>query len=394
MRMFFRNFTLVLAAVLLSATFSSCEKDNGGKDADEGKRDELYQSILNTYITTTIIPTYQSLAEAALEMRAANEALKSNPSDATMIAASNAWMKARIAWEVSEAFLFGPVGDQALDIDGHIDSWPLELDQILETLENEANGLTGEKAWGELDAEVIGFHVTEYLLYREGKPRPVSDLSTAELSYLTAATDALVWDCVLAYVAWVGESQVSAAMKTVFNENSDVVGHLNNNTSYSNFAKRMSPKQQGGNYSSWADALSEIAVGASEIAGEVGATKIEAPYSNHKVEDVESWYSWHSLDDYQNNIRSIKNAYLGGMDDKSRQSNSLSALIAEINPTLDTQIKAKIDDCLTKIAAIGTGGHSFYEVVRDQINATQVDAAVNACIELQKLFDVIPEIIE
>jgi hypothetical protein len=239
-----------------------------------------------------------------------------------------------------------------------------------------------------MDPEVIGFHVTEYLLYRNGQPRPVADLSTAELNYLTAATDALVWDCVLAYVAWKGEANVTPEMQAVFRENQDVVDHLEDNSYYKDFAKKLTTAE---GYSSWGDALAEIAVGASEIAGEVGATKIEAPYTAQKTEDVESWYSWHSLDDYQNNIRSIKNAYLGGVDDSSRQSATLSAYLAQANnpqlAQLDTQIKAKIDDCLQKIAAIGTGGLSFYEVVRDQVNGAQVEAAVEACLELQTLFD-------
>ncbi|MDR1675214.1 MAG: hypothetical protein LBR86_01905 [Tannerella sp.] len=394
MKKLFWNIMFIMAILLPVAGMFSCEKDKGGDDGGVTNNDELYQSILSSYIESTIIPTYKSLAEAALEMRTANEKLKSDPSDANMKAASDAWMTARVAWEISEAFLFGPVGEQALDIDGHIDSWPLELDQILETLNQEAADLTGEKAWAELDAEVIGFHVTEYLLYRDGQTRPVGDLSEAELKYLTAATDALVWDCVLAYVAWVGENAVAADIRAVFNENSDIKAHLDANASYREFAKKLSPQSTGGNYTSWADALSEIAVGAAEIAGEVGATKIAEPYENHRTEDVESWYSWHSLDDYQNNILSIKNAYLGGMADNSRTTVCLSAYIATVNAALDRDIKAKIEDCLTKIKAIGTGGLSFYEVVRDQINGEQVDAAVEACIDLQELFDRIPEIIE
>jgi uncharacterized iron-regulated protein len=389
-----------LAALMMAVAWSSCEKDDGGTtpevvppDPGPGEpepepepgedTDKLFESILKVYVETTVVPTYQTLAEAALEMRAANEALKTGPSDETMQAASDAWMKARVAWEISEAFLFGPVGEQALDIDGHIDSWPLEREQIDAVLADGALGLTGREAWL-MDAEVIGFHVTEYLLYRDGKSRPVADLSEAELNYLTAATDALVWDCVLAYVAWVGEDNVSAEMKAVFNENPDVVDHLNNNPNYRNFANRLTTKE---GYSSWGDALAEIAVGASEIAGEVGATKIEAPYSAMKTEDVESWYSWHSLDDYQNNILSIKNAYLGGVSDDTRQENTLSAWLAKEQADLDTNVRAKIEDCLAKIAAIGKDGKSFYEVVRDQTNKAEVDAAVDACLELQTLFD-------
>lgn len=383
MKSFYRYLVYGLASMMMVAAVSSCEKDKGGKSDEEENDDKLFESILSVYVESTVVPTYKSLAEAALEMRAANEALKASPSDASMQAASDAWMKARIAWEISEAFLFGPVGEQALDIDGHIDSWPLDKDEIDKVLADGALGLTGRDAWN-MDAEVIGFHVTEYLLYREGKSRPVADLTAAELNYLTAATDALVWDCVLAYVAWVGEANVTAEMRTVFNENPDVVAHLNDNPNYKDFANRL---KTAAGYPSWGDALSEIAVGASEIAGEVGATKIEAPYSTQKTMDVESWYSWHSLDDYQNNILSIKNAYLGGVDDQTRQTTSLSAYLAQSNPTLDTQLKSKIEDCRAKIKSIGNGGKSFYEVVRDQINSAEVEAAVDACLELQTLFD-------
>lgn len=369
-----------IVALIFSASFVACKKDKKESVPDE---DQMYASVLDNYVESTIKPTYKALAEAALEMRTANEALKANPSDANMKRASDAWMAARVWWEKSEAFLFGPVGEQALDIDGHIDSWPLELQQIQAEIAKGAGAMTGKRAWKELDAEVIGFHVTEYLLYREGKSRPVADLSAAELNYLTAATDALVWDCVLAYVAWVGEENVSTEMKNVFNENPDVIEHLNDNPNYKNFAKKLT---SGEGYPSMREALNQIAVGAAEIAGEVGATKIENPYVNHRVEDVESWYSWHSLDDYQNNIQSIKNAYLGGTDQTNRTNINLSSFVKSKNAGLDTEIKAKIDECIATIYAIGGGTKSFYEVVRDRTNKTEVDAAVKACGELETLF--------
>jgi uncharacterized iron-regulated protein len=371
---------LFVFAVVAFAIAMSCKDDDG----KETPIDEEQEKVVKSFVESTILPTYKALAEAALVMRDANNALKANPSDATMQAASDAWMDARVKWEISEAFLFGPVGDQALDIDGHIDSWPLELNDIVQEINK--GTITGREAW-QKEGEVIGFHVTEYLLYRDGQTRPVSDLTPNELSYLTAATDALVWDCILAYVAWVGESNVPAAMKTVFNENADVVAHLADNPSYNNFATRLT---NAPGYPTIAAAMSEIASGAAEIAGEVGATKIAAPYDERNTNKVESWYSWHSLDDYTNNILSIKNAYLGGTDDNSRQPVSLSTYIAKKDPERDKQIKEKIEDCIAKIKAIGNNGqYSFYEVVRDQINKLQVEAAEEACDELKLLFDYI-----
>ena len=377
-----RHFKLLVFSIIVIAMAVSCNKKDDDPDTALNGTKEEHQAVLQSFVEYTIKPTYKALAEAALVMRSANEALKKNPSNATMQAASDAWMNARVKWEISEAFLFGPVGEQALDIDGHVDSWPLELEDIKREI---AKGtITGREAW-QKEGEVIGFHVTEYLLYREGKTRPVSDLSANELSYLTAATDALVWDCVLAYVAWVGENNVSSEMKTVFNENPDVVAHLNNNPSYKNFATRLTGAT---GYPSMAAAMSEIASGAAEIAGEVGATKIAAPYDEKNTNKVESWYSWHSLDDYANNIRSIKNAYLGGTDDNSRTSVSLSTYIVSKDKALDECIKSKIEDCITKIKAIGNNGqYSFFEVVRDQKNKQQVQDAEKACDELRALFE-------
>ena len=385
MNKLFKNTLLALTVVMMGVSFYSCDDDNKG--GEEENYDTLYTQILTNYVDGTVIPTYKKMAEAALEMRKANEALKANPSDATMKDASDAWMAARIWWEMSEAFLFGPVSEDGFNIDAHIDSWPLELEDIKNTIADENGEITGQEAW-KLEEGVIGFHTTEYLLYRDGKSRPISDLSEAELKYLTAVTDALVWDCVLAYVAWAGESNVSSNIKTVFNENKDIVDYYNDRPNSQNFGSKM---KTASNYSSLESAVQEISEGAKTIAEEVGATKIEAPYKDQKIEEVESWYSWHSLDDYTNNIFSIKNAYLGGLGDSDRPSISLSTYVALIDSALDKEVKAKIEECIAKIAAIGTGGKSFYEVVDQQINATEVDAAVDACIELRDIFGKVTE---
>jgi uncharacterized iron-regulated protein len=387
MKKFFKPLALLSTALMLSATFSSCEKDN---NTEAPNPDDVYKAILAEYVDGVVVPTYKSLAEAAIDMRTATAALDGQ-SSTSIQAAAEAWMTARIFWEKSEAFLFGPVGEDAFDIDGHIDSWPLEKDDIDDVLENEAAGLTGRVAWRNLEAEVIGFHTTEYLLFRDGHAR--ASLTEAEVKYLAAATDALVWDCVLAYVAWAGVNNVPAAVRDVFNENPDVVALFNENPNFQNFADKM--KNATGKYEgSFAAAMSEISDGGADISDEVGATKIESPYVNRLVEEVESWYSWHSLDDYKNNIVSIKNAYYGGLGLAAPKTNSLSACVAGKNAQLDNQVKAKIEDCITKIGAIGTGGKSFYEVVRDQINSAQVEAAVDACAELGTLLKTVSSIIE
>ena len=77
-------------------------------------------------------------------------------------------------------------------------------------------------------------------------------------------------------------------------------------------------KNFGGEYQSAAACVQQIVDGCVDIASEVGTSKIgeprdlwEAGKYTEAVFAVESWYSWHSIDDYSNNILSIRNAFNG-----------------------------------------------------------------------------------
>lgn len=71
-------------------------------------------------------------------------------------------------------------------------------------------------------------------------------------------------------------------------------------------------------YSSAIACVQQIIEGCEDIANEVGTSKIGEPVDfwtggqqNKALYAVESWYSWHSRDDYKNNIKSIANSLLG-----------------------------------------------------------------------------------
>ena len=74
-------------------------------------------------------------------------------------------------------------------------------------------------------------------------------------------------------------------------------------------------------YPSAISCIQELIEGCATIANEVGVAKIGEPYDLYKAGKteealyaVESWYSWHSRDDYTNNIWSIRNCYYGSFD--------------------------------------------------------------------------------
>ena len=129
--------------------------------------------------------------------------------------------------------------------------------------------------------------------------------------------------------------------------------------------------------------VEQILDGCMDIANEVGNAKIGDPYdlymSNKKEEAlyaVESWYSWHSIDDYSNNIRSIRNAYYGTRDGKVA-TNSLATLIAGSNAKLDEQVRTAIQEAIDAIQAIPAP-------FRNNIGAPEVQTAMQVCNDLEQ----------
>lgn len=154
------------------------------------------------------------------------------------------------------------------------------------------------------------------------------------------------------------------------------------NTSYANIFKNHNSDE----YKSAIECVEQIFDGCVDIAGEVGDSKIGEPYNLYQDGDrtaalyaVESWYSWHSREDYRNNIYSIRNAYYGSRDG-SVNTNSLSAVLAAKNAALD--IKAK-----ELIAAAAEAIMNIPDPFRNNINAAQVPVAMDACAELGDFID-------
>lgn len=133
------------------------------------------------------------------------------------------------------------------------------------------------------------------------------------------------------------------------------------------------------------NALEDMIDGCVDIASEVGSTKIGDPFNTYKTDpeaalyQVESWYSWHSRDDYSNNIRSIRNAYYGTTDG-TVNTNSMSAVVASVNPELDAAVKAAIQGAIDAIMAIP-------QPFRNNINSKEAQAAMDACGELEDVLD-------
>ena len=140
----------------------------------------------------------------------------------------------------------------------------------------------------------------------------------------------------------------------------------------------------GGDYSSALSCVEQIIEGCADIANEVGTAKIGDPYdlyasgqTQRALYAVESWYSWHSREDYANNIYSIRNSYYGTLDG-TVSSASLSELVKASDPALDSKMKKAISDAATSILAIP-------QPFRNNINSREARIAMTACADLEEL---------
>ncbi|MBO4871358.1 MAG: peptidase M75 [Muribaculaceae bacterium] len=363
---------LLLAVMLLTAASCSDSKNDEPSAVDAQKK-----AILTQYVNGVVVPTYRSLADNALELSDLCAQLKEHPSQALVQQACNKWIEARKYWELSEAFLFGAAADYY--IDPHIDSWPLQKGQLDNVLSNstliaelDEDG-AGADGFATLGYGLLGFHAVEYVLFRDGKARNVGDITANELIYNAAVAEDLAWQTVRLEAAWAGIDKVTADKRTLLKDE-----ELEPST---NYGEQLIDAGLAGNttYKTQIDAMIQVMQGASDISDEVANTKITDPVNSGNVLDVESWYSWNSIADFTDNMRSVRNAYYGSLDGKVN-SYSMAAYLNKTNPTLDNQVRVAIDNAIKTVAAMPAP-------FRNHLTKAETQAAVDACNECMAKLD-------
>ena len=165
-----------------------------------------------------------------------------------------------------------------------------------------------------------------------------------------------------------------------------------------NFAAAFKGHTAGSGYNTAIECVQEIIAGSVEIATEVGTAKIGEPVGywnegkrNKALYAVESWYSYHSREDYMNNILSVANAFLGTCIDiennvpftdsykELANSNSLYAK-GLANSVLAEQVEEVWQDIVAAHNAIYNIPNPF----RNNIGSPKAVEAMDACAELTK----------
>ena len=344
----------ILAALSL-LTVVACGDDDAGPTAPVVPEPEPpvvqsydFSPIIGDYVDRTVLATYADLSDQANALQDAVEAFAEDPTQANLDAAAAAWITTREPWEASEGFLFGPVA--FLGLDPSLDSWPLDQGQLQDVLDS-AFSLTADFIRDGLNASLRGFHTVEFLLFRGGQPRRAADLTARETEYLVAVTEVLRDDAVLLHEAWT-EGYEGGGPRAFADEFRDA-------------------GKVGSRYLSQGDAVLEMIEGMIVILDEVGNGKIGDPYAEQDPAIVESWFSWNSLIDFANNVRSVQNAYLGGYH-KDTRGVGLTTFVVERNAALDTRIQSEIQAALDAVNAIPSP-------FRDNLDAQrEIDAAIDA----------------
>jgi hypothetical protein len=322
------------------------------------EQETYLRNVLTQLVSNVIVPTYTKLADDVEDLEKTLNGLTVNTITQAQIDKACADFKdARLNWEQSEAFLMGAASD--FDVDPTIDSWPLNRTLLLSYFNK---GMDDEMLE---DATILGFHALEFILFRDGQPRKVAELQgkdtyknfenvtgAQELTYAQTICKLLKERCFQLQVAWEGATAKNANRLAVveaagldytteagltYGENLTTAGLLGSKSTF--------PTLKG----AIAQVLSDDEGSCVAIANEVGTAKIANPFSAGDVSYVESPYSYNSIKDFQDNIRSVRNVWYGSTNG-SAASVSFNGFFASVGQdNVSTGVVNAFNDAITKI---------------------------------------------
>lgn len=320
-------------------------------------QEAFLRNVLAGLVSDVIIPTYTKLADDVEDLEKTLNGLTVNTITQSKIdMACQDFKSARENWERSEAFLMGAASD--FDVDPTIDSWPLNRTLLLSYFNNGMNEEMLE------DATILGFHALEFILFRNGQPRKVAELQSndtyknferitgsQELSYAQTICTLLKQRCYQLQVAWEGETAKNTNRMNVvkaagldyqtekglyYGENLISAG-MNEKSTFATLKTAI------------AQVLSADEGSCVGIANEVGTAKIANPFSAGDISYVESPYSYNSITDFQDNIRSIRNVWYGSTNG-SAASYSFSRFFSNVGETAtNTAVVDAFNNAITRI---------------------------------------------
>ena len=382
-----------MAILLMGLTFTACSSDSNNDDTNNKYKDRTYgiaaidacantvtqlekaneiiatanlsadqetylRNVLTSLVGSVIVPTYTDLANDVEDLeKTLNGLTVGTITQAQIDKACTDFKQARQHWERSEAFLMGAASE--FDIDPTIDSWPLNRSLLLNYFNNGMNDEMLE------DATILGFHALEFILFRNGQNRKVGELQgndtyvsfqkitgAQELAYAQTICTLLKQRCFQLQVSWEGETTANANRVAVVK----AAGLDYTTANGLSFGENLTKAGVSGSKSTFPTLKAAIAQVLSDdegscvgIANEVGTAKIANPFSAGDIAYVESPYSYNSITDFQDNLRSVRNVWFGSLNG-SAASTSFAKFFEAVNTPVG--VEAAVNDAIKKIGEI------------------------------------------
>ncbi len=393
-------FSMVLA---LPMTFTACGSDDEAPTTPTANpaASEL-SAVANTYVNDIIYKTYADLRKYSGDLKAACETAYSHAkdgalTDADMTACAEAFKNARREWERSEAFLYGAATNN--EIDPHIDSWPLDRDQLVRALNNAAllTGIHGSNPAqfiysknGDFQS-VIGFHGLEFVIFRDGQTRTAAmlmandtdkDMTTVngvdELAFAAATAGDIYNMTTLLQYGWNADSSLAKWISTNCNwVNKDLKnkGLATSTLGYGQYL--LNATGDNAWFPTWQQVFQNaLQGGCSDICYEVYTQKLGQAYrvaigqggttdegDKESIDYIESPYSKRSFIDYQDNIYSIKNSLYGTRDITAKEpvTNSMMYIMKKYNYNRYSNLSTALDEAIAALETAKNSGIAFVD---------------------------------
>ncbi len=372
-------------------------------------RAETEPSAVVSHYADIALAGYSDSLETAKALDAAVDAFIAAPGEETLKAAREAWLAARVPYQQTEAFRFGnAIVD---DWEGRVNAWPLDeglIDYVDASYGTESDEnplytanviaipeieINGEKvdastitpqflsdvlqeAGGSEANVATGYHAIEFLLWGQdlngtgpgAGARAATDFDvdnctngncSRRAQYLAAASDLLVADLQEMVDNW---KAGGAARKAL--EDGDA-----------------------------ATGLATMLTGMGSLSyGELAGERMKLGLLLHDPEEEHDCFSDNTHNSHRFDAAGIRNVYLGEYvrtDGTKVSGPSLSQLVAEKDPALDEEVKAKLDatmEAMDAMAARADAGEAYDQMIgegNDEGNAV-VQAAIDGLIDQTK----------
>ena len=349
---------------LLCTTLFSCSDKNGD---DGGKTQRLtLQQVVENDIDGIIRERYKVLATSTDAFYKALSALETPAMTQEQLnQVCRLFLKARGTYEKREAVFFG--ANAHFSVDSDINSWPLDRLRYQQLMESN-DPLDRTEGW---PSGIVGWHGIEYVIFRDGKPRPTDDIKPRELKYAKTLASNLRLRCFQLHCGW--NADADPRYKTELDA-ANLPYQSPEGTDYRSYMLTAYTPQRA------AQVILTGDKGMMGLADEMARTKFGEPFEHQDADYIESPYSHTSLEDLRDNLQSISNLWYGSRND------AFDAWFKTRNPA----IAKAVGDAFNKaLQAINSVPEPFVKHYNDAAVKQAIEALENLGKQLEQANDFI-----